>query len=605
MSSSKRHFTAVVGSKEHGLYISSSPSSAARKIVSKLCSVNKNKKVEFCVRETTQKSEKKTYGPYIGEIKKNSFIVHLKKDKLNKIIKGGRVERFGIIEPTDLMQREANKSEFAVIRKNYFRKPYLFFNPIQNPISGTSYYTNVAYETFLFRKPVIKQIKKNKVEDIDIMKIEMNILEQLKNFIETNRIFSNLHKKIIFVIEKKKELIKNLKNKQYINRLQKRILTKPQQQQPQQQPIIFSSNLKNIKIIETEKKIDLKSIKYFKASINCNFQTRKPYHTSNKIKNNCDIIIKKEKDSESYYIFFIIEKFINSKINLRTFNNNFFYRYVVYYKDLRIIFKKLNDDLSIVNIDIKSINIEILLFLLNFIDILVKENNCETQNGIILCNILKNIHEYVLKEVKSILKELYSSNENVNYKKINYSIFENMNNISNTEQLIRDGFFIQYLNTKKYNNSVITKSDIRGKICKINDITYIFFNPIQLLELRNKTAYYYNNCVYESSGYVRFKKVYKNQQSEIITEDITNDEIKTEDFDKLIDFILYKKEYNTYKNICDSVINFIIDKRTIRNLDNYTIKKLKEFFNKEKQEKQKNVPTFYKTINETLQKKLN
>ncbi len=47
MSSSKRHFTAVVDSKEHGLYISASPSSAARKIVSKLCASSKSKKWSF------------------------------------------------------------------------------------------------------------------------------------------------------------------------------------------------------------------------------------------------------------------------------------------------------------------------------------------------------------------------------------------------------------------------------------------------------------------------------------------------------------------------------------------------------------------------------
>jgi hypothetical protein len=37
MSSSKRHFTVVIGNKEHGLYVSSTPSSTARKAVSKLC----------------------------------------------------------------------------------------------------------------------------------------------------------------------------------------------------------------------------------------------------------------------------------------------------------------------------------------------------------------------------------------------------------------------------------------------------------------------------------------------------------------------------------------------------------------------------------------
>jgi hypothetical protein len=69
-SDSKRHFTVVMGGKEHGIYISSTPSSAAKKAVTKLCSVNKSKKVEFHIREITQGSKKKTYGPYNGYIEK-------------------------------------------------------------------------------------------------------------------------------------------------------------------------------------------------------------------------------------------------------------------------------------------------------------------------------------------------------------------------------------------------------------------------------------------------------------------------------------------------------------------------------------------------------
>lgn len=70
MTSSKRHFTVIMDSKEHGLYISSTPSSAAKKAVSKLCADNKKKKVEFCMRETTRGSKKKTYGIYIGYMQK-------------------------------------------------------------------------------------------------------------------------------------------------------------------------------------------------------------------------------------------------------------------------------------------------------------------------------------------------------------------------------------------------------------------------------------------------------------------------------------------------------------------------------------------------------
>ena len=66
----KRHFTAVIGNKEQGLYNSYNPSSAARKAVSKLCAEDKKRQVEFYIRETTQESNKKTYGPYLGFVKK-------------------------------------------------------------------------------------------------------------------------------------------------------------------------------------------------------------------------------------------------------------------------------------------------------------------------------------------------------------------------------------------------------------------------------------------------------------------------------------------------------------------------------------------------------
>ena len=77
-SDSKRHFTVVMGGKEHGLYVSSTPSSAARKAVTKLCAANKSKKVEFHIREITQGSKKKTYGPYEGYIEKLKEPIELK-----------------------------------------------------------------------------------------------------------------------------------------------------------------------------------------------------------------------------------------------------------------------------------------------------------------------------------------------------------------------------------------------------------------------------------------------------------------------------------------------------------------------------------------------
>jgi hypothetical protein len=75
---SKRHFTVVMEGKEHGLYVSSTPSSAAKKAVTKLCAANKSKKVEFHIREITQGSKKKTYGPYSGHIEKLKEPIELK-----------------------------------------------------------------------------------------------------------------------------------------------------------------------------------------------------------------------------------------------------------------------------------------------------------------------------------------------------------------------------------------------------------------------------------------------------------------------------------------------------------------------------------------------
>jgi hypothetical protein len=77
-SDSKRHFAVIMGGKENGRYISSTPSSAAKKAVTKLCASNKSKKVEFHIREITQGSKKKTYGPYIGYIEKLKEPIELK-----------------------------------------------------------------------------------------------------------------------------------------------------------------------------------------------------------------------------------------------------------------------------------------------------------------------------------------------------------------------------------------------------------------------------------------------------------------------------------------------------------------------------------------------
>lgn len=98
----KRYFTIVIDSKETGRYISSSPLLVAKKVLSKLLTVYKCKKIEYCIRETTKSSKKKIYGPYLGEMKKlekpikrnNNIIyyksmVHIKKEKIYIKMRGG------------------------------------------------------------------------------------------------------------------------------------------------------------------------------------------------------------------------------------------------------------------------------------------------------------------------------------------------------------------------------------------------------------------------------------------------------------------------------------------------------------------------------------
>jgi ribosomal protein L7Ae-like RNA K-turn-binding protein len=109
MSSSKRHFTTVIGKKEQGTYISSSPSSAARKAVSKLCADNKNKKIKFSIRETTRDSNKKVYGPYIGYMQKLDKPVELE----------GRIIKY---KPVAKLDKKGRKNKDFILKTKIKQK---------------------------------------------------------------------------------------------------------------------------------------------------------------------------------------------------------------------------------------------------------------------------------------------------------------------------------------------------------------------------------------------------------------------------------------------------------------------------------------------------
>lgn len=272
MSSSKRHFTAVVGSKEHGLYISASPSSAARKIVSKLCASSKSKKVEFCVREITNGSKKKTYGPYLGEMKKLAkpielkgrvirfdIKVHLKKKKtatkngkkIGKKMRGGDIERYGTVSTSDfifdigniddfsrenvkhpdyriityyIIPKEQYNSQPECRTKTYNKNHYIFFskkiNDFQeknNKIMMTSPQIVYEYVVFLdkdgniiFNNFNMKNILISEAEEIPTFE-----LKKLKTFLDETRISNkSFCDKISHAIDE--ELSKNNRNANYV-----------------------------------------------------------------------------------------------------------------------------------------------------------------------------------------------------------------------------------------------------------------------------------------------------------------------------------------------------------------------------------------------------
>ena len=164
----KRHFTVVIGSKENGLYISSKPSSAAKKAVSKLCASNKSKNVEFCLREITQGSKKKTYGPYLGEMKKLKKPIELK----------GRVIRYEI--KVHLKNRKSAKIKTA--KKMRGGGPF-----------------NLNHNLNKYRDFVVREIENNGI-------IKNPILRDINDYIRLKNT-SNDYDYIFFYIYDEKEII--------------------------------------------------------------------------------------------------------------------------------------------------------------------------------------------------------------------------------------------------------------------------------------------------------------------------------------------------------------------------------------------------------------
>jgi hypothetical protein len=178
-STSKRHFTVVIGTKEHGLYCSSSPSSAARKAVSNLCG-KKVKNVEFCLREITQGSKKKTYGPYLGHVEKLAKPIQLK---------GRLVERMPVarLKPKSSAKKGGMRGgdEIPIINMNNINKEYII--KVKKDINNGKNFKNILnkYKN-KYNSDVIDDIIAHKiVDDIYEKRDNMNhyhsVLRKYKN----------------------------------------------------------------------------------------------------------------------------------------------------------------------------------------------------------------------------------------------------------------------------------------------------------------------------------------------------------------------------------------------------------------------------------------
>lgn len=191
MTLNNRSFTILYNSKEFCCYNSSTPSLAARKFFSNINKSKQIKKIEFFVKETTNGSKKKLYGPYIG----NKDKVYLKNNKL-----------IGGFSQNDLHIEQTNNIPFVKKGDNC-----LFFKP--KILNDKYYYQYIVCKT-LFKHYEFKTFIGNKEQNIEIIQIDIETLKKLKEFIEQKNVFRTLKNIIDYVIDIKNKSVKNFENKE-------------------------------------------------------------------------------------------------------------------------------------------------------------------------------------------------------------------------------------------------------------------------------------------------------------------------------------------------------------------------------------------------------
>jgi hypothetical protein len=219
----KRHFTVVIDRggkggtlvppKEHGLYVSSTPSSAAKKAVTKLCAANKSKKVEFHIREITQGSKKKTYGPYEGYIEKLKEPIELK----GRIIRYKPVAKLGAKKGVQKGGKiYTGECEFI------FEGPNELLRLIQDHhLDGGKLFDGLELEIERESNKIIIKLKNLKDEDILLLEnidFVKNIFETLEHYFKYGRYNNKSRNKLLDDIGEikvyfKKYYIENKNNK--------------------------------------------------------------------------------------------------------------------------------------------------------------------------------------------------------------------------------------------------------------------------------------------------------------------------------------------------------------------------------------------------------
>ncbi len=200
--SEKRHFTIIYGNKEKGLFIGRSPISIARKVVSHL---SNGKNVIFSLREITQGSKKKVYGPYEG-IKKKLKEPRKVGDRIYKyesIVrriekKGGEIDKPNASIFIEKKNEKSEKTDILNIKKyskNIFKRSKLSaLKYIKNKFSEENKEESKFKITYASNVNGVKLNNSNpkiKLDELfeDLLLIPDNILIELKKNLELKKSF--------------------------------------------------------------------------------------------------------------------------------------------------------------------------------------------------------------------------------------------------------------------------------------------------------------------------------------------------------------------------------------------------------------------------------